>query len=1081
MKDPRDPSPSPSVAASRQGLNKTIARLFCGLGCAMSLVGAVAYGSLALQLQPGMREMLVTVCLLLAAGFGFAGRLLERARLGAVVMAVGWGGVTIISLTAVGMGEGLHSLSLGFLSLIVCLVTVLTSLRAGIVLAAACAVAVLALHTAEDAGWLAGPGAVERTPDSLNVLIHGMLLVTAVVAGALMSRIVNRAMAEAEDREQRFRNLLAIAADWYWELDAELRFSLIANPLLKRALRTTQARLGLRPWEAKDIRIDPADMAAHREKMEARLPFSEVPMQFHAPSGRTLHFSVSGRPRFDARGRFSGYWGVGRDITAEVQAREAHSASETRYRELFALSPTPLVLHRDGLTMLANDAAAQLFGFASAEAMTGFDLVQLYHGAQRGLLHERIRMLADYPFGKSLALAEFPLQSMDGRHITVQANGARVDTPGGPAVLSLYHDITERVATEAALRRSQAMLSHLFATSPDLITLTDMETSHYVMVNASFTRVCGYTAEEVVGQSALELGIWQNIEDRRKILSAVTSGSGVTEMETVFLHKSGVPVTMLVSAGKFSMDGREYLVLNGHDVTETQRARLEHEAILKHASIGIALTRDQRFLQANPRFENMFGWGPGDLVGQPGSVVWGSEADYIEIGRLAGPLLSQGKLVELERQMARRDGSLFWCRLLAQVVDPTHPTRGGTIWIAEDVTERRQIDQALAAARDVAEAANRAKSAFLANTSHEIRTPLNGLLGLANLAMQPGLDATRRQQYLEQIQDSAQSLAGIISDILDLSKIEAGKFSIEAVPFNLHSLLKAVHHAYQALAQAHSLELILHVADDVPATVRGDPVRLRQILSNYITNGLKFTARGRVQIDVTLSTDPASTDHVCFTVSDTGPGIDATTQRRLFQPFTQADDSTTRRFGGTGLGLSICKELAALMGGHVGMYSLPGQGSRFWAEVPLPETDAPVIDPRMEAQDIARLAGMRVLLVEDNPVNMLIGVAMLEQWGVEVTQAVDGVEGVAAVERSFAAERPFHVVLMDVQMPRLSGHEAAKRLRQLHSAQALPIIALTAAALVSEREEALAAGMNDFLTKPIDAHRLRQALIRAAG
>jgi PAS domain S-box-containing protein len=971
MKNNRDPLQNPSVARSRLGLNQTIAKLFFGLGCGISLAVAALCGFLNLHLQPGMRELLVFACLLLAAGFA-----------------------------------------------------------------------------------------------------------TAVVAGTQISRVVNRAVSNAEEHEQRFRSLLAIAADWYWELDAELRFTQIISNRPSEPNPIAQARIGLRLWELKDMQVYPS---MQRSELEARRPFSDVAVSYQTRSGRTLHFSVSGRPRFDEHGNFTGYWGVSRDVTADVQAREAHRASEHRYRELFALSPTPLVLHRDGVTLLANDSAAQLFGFASAESMSGFDLVQLYPAPLRGLLHERIRALADYPIGKSLDLAEFQLNAVDGRRLNVQANGARVNTSDGPAVLSLYYDITERVATETALRRSQAMLSHLFATSPDFITLSDMETGVYVMVNVSFERMFGYDAGEVVGKSALDLGIWADPADRVKMVSELRARGGVKEVETLFIHKSGTLVTLLMSAGKFSMDGRDYLVVNGRDVTESQRARLEHEAILKNASIGIALTRDQRFMQANPRFESMFGWGPGELPGQPGTAVWSSADDYADIGRIAGPLLSRGELVDVERQMMRRDGSRFWCRLLAQVVDPTHPTRGGTIWIAEDVTERRQIDQALAAARDVAEAANRAKSAFLANTSHEIRTPLNGLLGLANLAMQPGLEATRRQQYLEQIQDSAQSLAGIISDILDLSKIEAGKFSIEAVPFNLRSLLQAVHHAYQSLAQARSLELELRVADDVPTTVRGDPVRLRQILSNYITNGLKFTARGRVLLEVARSTDAACPGHVRFSVSDTGPGIDVATQGRLFQPFTQADESTTRRFGGTGLGLSICKELATLMEGHVGMHSAPGEGSHFWAELPLPVTDAPVIDPRMEAQDIERLAGLRVLMVEDNAVNMMIGVAMLEQWGVEVTQAVDGVEGVAAVERACAAQRPFHVVLMDVQMPRLSGHEAARRLRLAHSAEALPIIALTAAALVSEREEALAAGMNDFLTKPIDVHRLRQALIRAAG
>jgi PAS domain S-box-containing protein len=1081
MKEVHNTSEGSAFAASREGLNATIARLFFGLGCGMSLVGALAYGALDLQLEPGMQTLLVVVCAVLAFVFALAMGLLQRVPLATVMLVVGWSGVTVVALTAVGVGEGVRSLSLGFFGLMVCLVTVLTSLRAGLLLATGCVAAIAALTWAESVGHLPGVRALQRNPTALHVVMHLMLLATAVVAGTQMSRMISRAMRDAEERQERFRNLLAIAADWYWELDADLRFKRIDTHVHSSAGPAAEARIGQRPWESPQLDMDPITLDLHRQDLQAHRPFSDLPVRYRTPSGRLLHFSVSGRPRIDADGRFRGYWGVGRDITPEVQAREAHRASETRYRELFAMSPTPLVLHRDGITMLANEAAARLFGFASAEAMSGFDLAQLYPVSQRGLLHDRIRVLHTYPIGKTLELAEVQLHSIDGRRLTVQASGSRVSTSDGTAILSMYFDVTERVSTEAQLRRSQAMLSHLFATSPDFITLSDMETGVYVMVNDSFTRMFGYTAGEVVGRSALELGIWYEPADRQKMVAELRAHGGVNEIETLFVHKSGAPLALMMSAGRFTMDGRDYLVVNGRDMTEVQRTRLEHEAILKNASIGIALTRNQRFLQANPRFERMFGWASGELVGKPGLVVWATEDDYAEVGRFAGPLLAEGKPVELERQMLRRDGSLFWCRLLAQVVDPGHPSMGGTIWIAEDVTERRQIEQALAAARDVAEAASRAKSAFLANTSHEIRTPLNGLLGLASLAMQKGVDEQRRRQYLEQIQDSAQSLSGIISDILDLSKIEAGKFSIEAVPFNLRQLLKAVHHAYQSLATARSLQLQLDVAPGVPTTVLGDPVRLRQILSNYITNGLKFTERGEVRLEVAMSTHPERAGQVRFTVSDTGPGIDTATQKRLFQPFTQADDSTTRRFGGTGLGLSICKELAELMDGAVGVDSTPGIGSRFWAELPLPVTDLPVIDPRVEAADIQRLEGLRVLLVEDNPVNMMIGVAMLEQWGVEVTQAIDGAEGVAAVERAQAAQRPFHVVLMDVQMPRLSGHEAARQLRCLYGPEELPIIALTAAALVSERDEALASGMNDFLTKPIDVHKLRLALIRAVG
>jgi signal transduction histidine kinase/ActR/RegA family two-component response regulator len=455
-------------------------------------------------------------------------------------------------------------------------------------------------------------------------------------------------------------------------------------------------------------------------------------------------------------------------------------------------------------------------------------------------------------------------------------------------------------------------------------------------------------------------------------------------------------------------------------------------------------------------------------------VIWPHRDEHDAMRDAATPVLSRGQSYELEREMLRADGSLFWCRMRGQALAGGSP-KSGTIWIAEDVTARRQVDRALAAARDAAEAASRAKSSFLANTSHEIRTPLNGLLGVARLAMQNGLDEERRRQYLVQIFDSAHSLSAIISDILDLSKIEAGKIALETVPFGLRDTLVSVHDAYQSLAEAKGLDLVLAIDAGVPTTVLGDPVRVRQILANFVTNGLKFTERGRVRIHA--SKTPAGS--VRLAVSDTGPGIPADTQERLFLPFSQADDSTTRRYGGTGLGLSICRELAHLMGGEVGVQSVPGAGSSFWAELPLQEADPAdsehgTLDPHVD-----RLRGARVLMVEDNPVNMMIAVAMLEQWGMEVTQATDGRMALDAVDLASREGRRFDAVLMDVQMPRMGGHEATRELRKRFSADELPIIALTAAALVSEREQALAAGMNEFLTKPIDAMKLRETLSQA--
>ncbi|HWI10650.1 MAG TPA: ATP-binding protein, partial [Burkholderiaceae bacterium] len=586
-----------------------------------------------------------------------------------------------------------------------------------------------------------------------------------------------------------------------------------------------------------------------------------------------------------------------------------------------------------------------------------------------------------------------------------------------------------------------------------------------------FTRLTGYTADEVIGRTAVELGLWHDPASRGQLLALLARDGKVTELPVEFVTRSGARVSALVSAGRFAMDQRDYMVVNARDVTESERTRLQHVAILERASIGIAFTRAGRFVHANPFFERMFGWDPGALAGQHGAVVWISDADYRELGALATPLLAAGQPFQLEHRMRRRDDSQFWCRLLAQAIDRDDPSRGGTIWIAEDITERRRLDEALAAARDAAEAASRAKSAFLANTSHEIRTPLNGLLGLAHLAMQQELPEARRQQYLTQIVDSAQALAGIMSDILDVSKIEAGKLALDDSPFDLRDALRAVHHAYETLAQVKGLTLLLAIDERLPATLRGDAVRVRQILSNFITNALKFTERGHVRIEATR-TDAG----LRLAVSDTGPGVDAEIQARLFTPFSQGDSSTTRRFGGTGLGLSICRELAQMMGGTVGVDSTPGQGSTFWAELPLPSSAPAQRGASSEAGDLARLAGMRVLMAEDNPVNMMIAVAMLEHWGARVEQASDGRAAVDAVHAAARDGDPFDVVVMDVQMPVMGGHDAARELRRHYDRDALPIVALTAAALVSEREEALAAGMDDFLTKPIDAVKLRHTL-----
>ncbi len=1042
---------------ARASVQPLIARY---LFCTLALLGATGLALLTQLRLPG-----VPMAWMLAA-FGSL-LLLSLASLRLRPPAAEWAlpamvtlAVAATSLGAVFTGSGLASPVFALHTLLACVLCALVRRRFALPVVALMAAAAFGVA-------LAAPTVTAGQPQGLRIVVHLLVLASGAGGGLVLAETVARHMRAADEREHRFRSLLGIAADGYWEIDEHYRL-VAANGRRPDAFDFgAQQRLGVLPWELPEFDCSEETLDLLQADLDTRVPIRDLALQWRLPTGDVRHLVASGEPRFDARGVFTGYWGVVRDVTRELRARQALVATETRYHELFSRIPTPLVLHRAGRVIDANPAAVEMFGFESLAAMVGCDLLTRYEsGDSRERARRRIEDLEQLTAGQGLPVADFRVSGRFGRRVWVRATGVRVEADDGPALLTIYVDDTERRAAEEAVRRSEAMLSHLVATSPDVITLTDLATGRYAMANQSFERITGYTTAEVVGRTWVELGIWHDPAQREAFIEQLRQDNRVQEQTATFVDKAGRPVLMRVSGARFGMYRREYVVINARDVTASERERVEREAILETAPIGIAVTRERRFVLANARMEHMFGWQDGELLGQPHDLIWSDSEGVVRV--------EQG---EADIECQRRDGSHFVAHVLAKAIDPEHAAGGGTLWVVQDVTERRGIEAALARARDEAEAASRAKSAFLANTSHELRTPLHGMLGLADLARAPELDETRRRQYLDQISESAQSLTGIISDILDLSKIEAGKLQIEAATFDLGELLRAVCRAYGTLVQGRDLALHLQLAPEAATTVRGDPLRVRQIIGNYLGNAIKFTACGEIVLAATRTGE-----RVRLEVQDSGDGIAPEVQARLFQPFTQADESTTRRFGGTGLGLSICRELAQLMGGTVGVTSQSGRGSCFWAELPLPEATSLAPAPPAPVQSVVdRLRGARVLMVEDNAVNMLIAVAMLERWGVQVGQAGDGREAVDEVEQAAAGGRPFDAVLMDLQMPVMSGYEATRLLRARAAGRGVPIIALTAAALVSEREQALADGMDDFLTKPIDADKLSAALSRWVG
>jgi PAS domain S-box-containing protein len=1070
---PLPDEPHAELARRLSEMNRRLARVYL-----WASAGAFAILGLALAwLTPstaGLTPPAAAAACGAFAGLSALASAVLRRHAGAMMTTGSLLGLAGVAVVAAGTGSGVASSALGLVAFHASLAMALGRPRVGPAVTGAGIALVVALAFAQSRGWLVGVAA--GAPLLLPVLGHGLLIVLAAVGGRLAARFAVRFMRDADERERRFQGLLQIAADAYWELDPRYAVQVLRSGRGAAGAPFDGSQIGRVPWEQPEFDCDPEALDQLQADLGARQPVRAVPVTWRR-NGTVHHLLVSGEPRFSARGVFLGYWGVVRDVSHERRARTALQQTESRYQDLFTSLPTALVLHRSGRILDANPAAVSLFGFADEQSLVGSELLDLYdEGESRSRARDRIQRLQALPPGEALPVSEFQLVSRRGRRLSVRGTGVVVDTDQGRAVLSIYVDETERQAAEDAVRRSEALLSHLVASSPDVITLTEIASGRYAMVNRSFERLTGWRADEVVGRTSGEVGVWASPDDRARLVAQVREHGRVRDMPLTVRRRDGSTAPVLVSGARFAMDRRDYLVLNARDMTEIERNRLEREAILDNASVGIALTRERRFLMANPAFEAMLGWPDGSIVGQPGSVVWPSEADYAELGRRVAPALARGEQVELQATVRRRDGSTFLCRLLARAVDPSHPSGGSTIWVMEDVTERVRLNEALAKARDAAEAASRAKSAFLANTSHELRTPLNGLLGLAQLARAPGLDEMRRGRYLDQIVDSAQGLSMIVSDILDLAKIEAGRMAVERVAFDLHAMLQSLHRGHVALAAMRGLTIALDVGPGIAAVV-GDALRVRQILTNYLSNAIKFTGSGGVRLVVRRGAAPT----VRFEVHDSGPGIDEATQSRLFEPFTQADDSTTRRFGGTGLGLSICRQLAQIMGGRVGLHSVPGQGSCFFAELPLPAVDKarlPGVEPTDAAAELARLRDAHVLMVDDNEVNMMVAVAQLEHFGVRVGQAVDGREALDAVAAAEAAGDPYDLVMMDMQMPVLSGCEVTRELRRSHPPEALPIVAYTAAALVSEREAALRAGMNDFLPKPTDSEQLRAMLAR---